>query len=127
MYPGCLRENWQMHDSERLALTALLARRRPRCAIEIGTYQGGSLSLLSQYCEMVFSIDIDPDIPQKLRHLNNVSFLTGPSSAVLPLRPGRWFYRIRGVNDSLPGIQAMSWSTQVPIRIAAPKFAVVGG
>ncbi len=85
VYPGCLRENWQMHDSERLALTALLARRRPRCAIEIGTYQGGSLSLLSQYCEMVFSIDIDPDIPQKLRHLNNVSFLTGPSSAVLPL------------------------------------------
>src|SRR5581483_4486874 len=57
LYPGCLRERWQMNDSERMALTALLARRRPRCAIEIGTYEAGSLSLLSQYADFVFSID----------------------------------------------------------------------
>jgi hypothetical protein len=35
---------------------------------------------------MVFSIDIDPSIPEKLRPLEkNVSFLTGPSFIVLPL------------------------------------------
>ena len=85
VYPRCLRQHWQMHDSERLALTALLARHRPRCAIEVGTYQGGSLSLLSQYCGMVFSIDIDPTVPTKLGALDGVSFLTGPSAVVLPL------------------------------------------
>jgi glycosyltransferase involved in cell wall biosynthesis/cephalosporin hydroxylase len=85
VYPGCLRQHWQMNDSERLALTALLARHRPRCAIEVGTYQGGSLSLLGQYCDMVFSIDIDPGIPAKLGHLDRVSFLTGPSAVVLPV------------------------------------------
>ena len=52
---------------------------------------------------------------------------TYATSAVLPIGPGSWFYRVRGINDALPGIQAMSWSSPVPIRIAAPKFAVVGG
>jgi cephalosporin hydroxylase len=85
LYPGCLREHWQMNDSERMALTALLARRRPHCAIEIGTYEAGSLSLLSQYADVVFSIDIDPSIPARFTQFPNVSFLTGPSSVVLPL------------------------------------------
>jgi len=52
---------------------------------------------------------------------------THSTSAVLPLAPGRWWYRVRGIDDALPGSQAMSWSSPVPIRIAAPKFAVVGG
>ena len=85
LYPGCRRAHWQMNDSERMAMTALLARHRPRCAIEVGTYEGGSLSLLSQYAAAVFSIDIDPAIPGKLGDLENVSFLTGASSVVLPL------------------------------------------
>jgi hypothetical protein len=85
LYSSCLCDNWQMFDSERLAMTALLARRRPRCSIEVGTFQGGSLSLLAQFSEMVFSIDIDPGIPEKLQNFKNVSFLTGPSSVVLPL------------------------------------------
>jgi glycosyltransferase involved in cell wall biosynthesis len=85
VYPGCLVEHWQMQDSERLALTAVLARQRPRCAIEVGTFEGGSLSLVSQFSELVFSIDIDPIVPEKFRQLENVRFLTGPSAAVLPL------------------------------------------
>jgi hypothetical protein len=85
LYPGCLCDHWQMNDSERLALTALLTRHRPRCSIEVGTYQGGSLSLISQYSEMVFSVDIDPTIPGRFKQFKNVSFLTGPSSVILPL------------------------------------------
>ncbi len=85
LYPECLLENWQMNHSERLALTALLARHRPRCSIEIGTFKGGSLSLISQYSDFVFSIDIDPDVANKFSHLNNVSFLTGYSKTILPL------------------------------------------
>jgi predicted O-methyltransferase YrrM len=85
LYPGCLCENWQMNHSERLALTALLKRHRPACSIEIGTYQGGSLSLLAQESRMVFSIDIDPTIPAKFASYSNVSCLTGPSTTLLPL------------------------------------------
>lgn len=84
LYPELLTRDWQMSDSERMALTALLARHRPKCGIEIGTYQGGSLSLLSQFCDAVFSIDIDPKVAENFRYFENVAFLTGDSSAILP-------------------------------------------
>jgi SAM-dependent methyltransferase len=84
-YPGCLRAHWQMNESERLGLIAILHRIKPRCAIEIGTYKGGSLSLISQYAETAFSIDIDPAISEKFKCFKNVSFLTGPSQVILPL------------------------------------------
>jgi hypothetical protein len=85
LYPHCLLERWQMTDSERMALTGLLARHQPRCSVEIGTYYGGSLSLISQYSQMVFSIDIDPEVPSRLPARDNVSFLIAPSQMVLPL------------------------------------------
>ncbi len=85
LYPNCLHENWQMADSERLGLTALLQRIEPRVAIEIGTFKGGSLSLLAQIAEMVFSLDIDPSIPAKFGYFENVSFLTGDSKVMLPV------------------------------------------
>lgn len=85
LYPSCLTENWQMNHSERLAMTALLARHRPHCSIEIGTYRGGSLSLLTQYSPVVFSIDVDPEIPHNLSHLSQVNFLTGDSGIILPV------------------------------------------
>jgi glycosyltransferase involved in cell wall biosynthesis/cephalosporin hydroxylase len=85
LYPGCVLTQWQQENSERLAIAAVLARHRPRCSIEIGTYRGGSLSLIRQYSDLVFSIDIDPAAPEPLRHFPNVSFLTGPSRAILPI------------------------------------------
>lgn len=83
LYPNCFYEKWQMNDSERLALTGLLARHQPHCSIEVGTYQGGSLSLISQYSKMVFSIDIDPAIASRF-NFPNVTFLTGRSHLILP-------------------------------------------
>lgn len=85
LYPGCLLGAWQQNESERLALTAVLARHRPRCSIEVGTYRGGSLSLIRQYSDVVFSIDIDPEVAERYRHFGNVSFLAGPSAVVLPI------------------------------------------
>jgi glycosyltransferase involved in cell wall biosynthesis len=85
LYPNCLLENWQMTDSERLGMTALLQRIEPRVAIEIGTFKGGSLSLLAQFAEMIFSLDIDPTIPEKFGYFENVSFLTGYSQVMLPV------------------------------------------
>ncbi|MFC3771472.1 glycosyltransferase [Paenibacillus sp. GCM10012303] len=85
LYPNCLCDDWQMNHSERLGLTGLLSRIQPKCCIEIGTYKGGSLSLISQLSSTVFSIDIDPSIPGKFQQFGNVSFLTGPSSTILPI------------------------------------------
>jgi len=85
LYPNCLCEHWQMNNSERLALTTLLSRHIPQCSIEIGTYKGGSLSLISQFSKMVFSIDIDPTVSEKFGFFKNVTFLTGFSNVSLPL------------------------------------------
>jgi hypothetical protein len=85
LYPRLRVDKWQMHDSERLALTALLARTRPTCVIELGTYFGGSLSLLSEYAEWVYSIDLDPDMPKRVGPLPNITYLTGRSDQLLPV------------------------------------------
>jgi glycosyltransferase involved in cell wall biosynthesis len=85
LYPGCDLPNWQQENSERLAIAGVLARQRPRCSIEIGTYRGGSLSLIRQFSDIVFSIDIEPTIPDRFRDFHNVSFLTGSSHAILPI------------------------------------------
>ncbi|CAJ35693.1 glycosyltransferase [Methanocella arvoryzae] len=84
LYENCLCDNWQMNHSERLAILGVLSRIKPTCCIEVGTYKGGSLSLISQYSDIVFSIDIDPGIPEKFGYFDNVRFLTGPSSVLLP-------------------------------------------
>jgi hypothetical protein len=84
LYPQCLCERWQMNHSERMTLRALLEHVKPRCAIEVGTYWGGSLSLMAQHAQVVFSIDIDP-MPPSVRVFPNVSFLTGPSELLLPI------------------------------------------
>jgi hypothetical protein len=50
------------------------------------------------------------------------------TSAVLPLTPRTWYYRVRGFDFSLPtNAQQMSWSDPSKIVIAKPKFRVVGG
>ncbi len=79
LYAGCLTEDWQMNHSERLALKGILHTIKPRVVIEVGTYRGGSLSLMAQYAEKIYSIDIDPDIPARYSYMKNVQFITGPS------------------------------------------------
>jgi len=74
-----------MNGSERMALMALLFRHKPHCSIEIGTYKGGSLSLISQLSKMVFSLDIDPTVAEKFSYFENVTFLTGFSTVTLPI------------------------------------------
>jgi hypothetical protein len=52
--------------------------------------------------------------------------LTYATSALLPVVPGNWWYRIRGINFSLPGTaRAMTWSAPIELRVAKPTFAVV--
>ncbi len=52
--------------------------------------------------------------------------LTYGTSAMLPLTAGTWYYRVRGINLSLPsGARAMAWSDAQPIVVAKPKFKIV--
>jgi hypothetical protein len=59
---------------------------------------------------------------------NALGTMTLATSAVLPLKAGTWYYRVRGFNLNLPtGAQQMSWSDPSKIVVAKPKFRVVGG
>jgi protein-L-isoaspartate O-methyltransferase len=53
---------WMMSPSEQMAMIFLLEHLRPKVAIEIGTRFGGSLQVISRYCERVYSLDIDPEV-----------------------------------------------------------------
>jgi hypothetical protein len=78
-------EEWQMTRAERCTLATLLRALRPDHAIEVGTAGGGSLAVLAAFAGRAYSIDVDPTCAERLggRH-DNVQFLTGPSSRVLP-------------------------------------------
>lgn len=52
---------------------------------------------------------------------------TPATSAMLPLKSGTWWYRVRGINPYLPGNKKMSWSSPVRLKIAKPTFRVIGG
>jgi hypothetical protein len=53
---------------------------------------------------------------------------TEGTAAVLPVKPGTWFYRVRARNPYLPGVvKRMAWSTPHRIVVAKPRFAVVRG
>jgi hypothetical protein len=52
---------------------------------------------------------------------------TDATAALLPLKSGTWFYRVRGVNNLLPGAaKAMTWSKPQMVKVARPKFKIVG-
>jgi len=50
----------------------------------------------------------------------------GGTATMLPLKPGTWWYRIRGINSALPqGHQFMTWSQPLQLTVAQPKFRLV--
>jgi hypothetical protein len=55
------------------------------------------------------------------------SLQTHATSLVLPItQPGTWWYRVRGINPSLPtAAQKMTWSTPVALRLTGNQFKVV--
>ena len=47
------------------------------------------------------------------------------TSLVLNLKPGTWYYRVRGFDYNLPtGAQQMAWSNSTKIVVAAPQFRI---
>lgn len=48
------------------------------------------------------------------------------TATTLPLRPGAWWYRIRGIDSALPaGHQFMTWSPPLALSVAKPTFRLV--
>lgn len=84
LFPGVLSNNWQMVHWERIGLTGVLSRMKPRGALEIGVYHGGSLSLTSQYAEAIIAIDIDPEILTRFTCPSNVELRVGSSADLIP-------------------------------------------
>jgi Methyltransferase domain len=72
-----------MSFGERAALEGVLSQHRPRLAVEIGTYEGGSLHFLAAHCGHVHTIDLY-DLVEDRAQYSNVSFHTGDSKQLLP-------------------------------------------
>jgi hypothetical protein len=52
---------------------------------------------------------------------------TWGTSATLPLSPGTWYYRVRGLDFLMAGSKPqMSWSNPVRVVVTKPRFRVVG-
>lgn len=84
LFPDVLHEKWQMCTGERIALTGVLARLKPKLALEIGVYWGGSLSLTAQFSGEVIAIDIDPEIENRFAVPDNVDLRIGSSVELIP-------------------------------------------
>ena len=59
-----LQIEWQMSRAEKYCFIHLLQHLKPETAIEIGTYIGGSLQVISKFSKQVYSIDIS-EAPKK--------------------------------------------------------------
>lgn len=76
---------WHMSRNERYAFIKLLEKIKPKVAIEIGCFKGGSLEVISKYADKVYSIDINPEVKEKLEgKFNNVDIRIGNSSDIIP-------------------------------------------
>lgn len=75
---------WQMSRSEKYGLIGLVENLKPDYSLEIGTFRGGSLQVLSHYSNQVFSIDISAEPKRTLENrFQNVKFVVGQSIDVI--------------------------------------------
>jgi len=52
--------------------------------------------------------------------------LTYSTAALLPLRPGTWYYRVRGIDALMLGTKpGLSWSDPVRLVVTKPRFKIV--
>lgn len=82
---GTASNYWLMTPAEQVGLIYLLEQINPCVGIEIGVRFGGSLQVMAKYCDCVYALDSDPDVPEKMEgRYPNVEYLTGLSSDTLP-------------------------------------------
>lgn len=77
--------HWLMTRWEKYGFASILEAAKPKVAIEIGTYKGGSLQVIAKHAEKIYSLDLDVSLKDRLgRQLPNVEFLAGDSRQILP-------------------------------------------
>lgn len=77
---------WQMSAAERMTLNYIVDRMEVRnTVIEVGSYKGGCTKFLSEKFNKVISIDIDHSEIVDLVSYNNVKWMTGFSSEMIPI------------------------------------------
>jgi len=72
-----------MSFGERAALEGVLSQLAPRLAIEVGTYEGGSLGFLARHSAHVHTFDLYDMVTDRSAY-TNVTFHTGDSRALVP-------------------------------------------
>ncbi len=76
---------WSMSRAEQATLIQVLQTVKPKVAIEIGTYNGGSLQVISEFSDKVYAIDLTPSYRDKrCNDLSNVEHLIGDSKRIIP-------------------------------------------
>jgi len=79
------KHEWLMTRWEKFALESLLKCIKPSVALEIGTYKGGSLQVISQHATHVISVDMISEPKETLANeFPNVDFRVGDSSLLVP-------------------------------------------
>jgi hypothetical protein len=73
-----------MSPAERIAMTGVLARMKPKGALEIGVYYGGSLSLTSQFAQHIIGIDNDPQVRGRFNCPPNAQIWISDSDIGIP-------------------------------------------
>lgn len=77
--------SWSMARAEQATLIQVLKSIKPKVAIEIGTYNGGSLQVISDYSEKVYAVDLTPSYrDERCDYFTNVDYLIGDSKTILP-------------------------------------------
>jgi methyltransferase family protein len=75
---------WMMQLGEKWAFEGLLSQVQPGLAVEVGTYEGGSLRRIAAHAGEVHAFDIDPRAQAHADRLANVTLHLGDSAQTLP-------------------------------------------
>jgi cephalosporin hydroxylase len=82
--PVTVEPQWMMQLGERFAFEGLLSQLRPRIAVEIGTWEGGSLRRIAAHAGHVHAFDIDERSVPHAEALDNVTLHLGDSALEVP-------------------------------------------
>jgi hypothetical protein len=82
--PVAAEANWMMQLGERFAFAGLLSQLEPRIAVEIGTWEGGSLRRIAPHAGHVHAFDIDERSVPHAAALDNVTLHLGDAAAEVP-------------------------------------------
>jgi hypothetical protein len=113
-----------------LFVTGLSSTGRLTSALHTTAFYGQPLvswttALGAEAYEVQWSPTSYPFVAQTYPGATFKGLMSVTTSAVLPVGPGTWYYRVRGYDYSLPtGVQQMAWSDPVKLVVAKPKFKI---